>query len=114
MPTAQLTTDKSSFMFSDDAIISCDGSGGYPRYFKIELWKGDALLINTSGLPHLDFNTANIPYGSRYGSYRCIVDNTLLIDTTSITVSNQGTLCVHVNVCKPTCMCHLLFTTFSF
>ena len=101
MPTAQLTTDKSSFVFSDDAVIRCDGSGGYPRYFNIELWKGDTLLANTSGQPpYLDFNTANISYGSQYGSYRCIVDNTLLTDTTSITVSNQGTfhMCKHVSL----------------
>lgn len=90
-PTAQLTTDKSSFPNSDDALISCTGSGGYPRYYIITLWKEGNVLKNTTG-PMLEFSTTDIPNGlSKYGTYRCTVHNTLAEDSTSIALSNEGT-----------------------
>ncbi len=89
MPTAQLTSDKGSFSISEDVVINCIGRLGYPRYYEVSLWKNGINLKSTTG-PLLEFNTANITDGSKYGEYWCTVNNTILVDTTSLKINNEG------------------------
>ena len=89
MPTAQLTSDRSSFSIVEDAFISCVGRLGYPRYYDVSIWKNGMLLKNATG-PLVEFSTADITYGSKYGVYSCSVNNMLLEDSTSLKISNEG------------------------
>ena len=70
-------------------MISCMGTGGYPRYYEIAIWK-DGVSLKSGVGPILELNTADIFGGSKYGTYMCSVSNMLLDDSISIFLSNEG------------------------
>ena len=69
----------------------CSASGGYPLYYNITLMKNGLSIANTIGLSQLVYNTVRDQTGSKYGDYKCVVDNTAIVVTTDIVRLTEDT-----------------------
>ena len=77
-----MRTDKTSFNSASNAELVCSVSGGYPLYYNITLMKNGLSIANTIGSSQLVYNTEEDQTGSKYGDYKCVVDNTVIVVTT--------------------------------
>ena len=69
----------------------CSVSGGYPLYYNITLMKNGLSIANTIGLSQLVYNTEEDQTGSKYGDYKCVVDNTAIVVTTATVTLTEDT-----------------------
>lgn len=89
-PTAQITATTISFASSEDVTIVCAGSGGYPRFYNVSIWK-NGVVLKQSTSASVEHNTADTPSGvSKYGDYTCYVNNMLLDDQVTLRIANEG------------------------
>ena len=90
-PSVNLTTDKISFNSTSNAELVCSVSGGYPLYYNITLMKNGLSIANTIVSSQLVYNTEEDQTGSKYGDYKCVVDNTVIVVTTAIVTLTEDT-----------------------
>lgn len=82
-----------SFDSSEDISIVCGGSGGYPRYYDVTIWKNEQVLKESTSAS-VEHNTADTPDGvNKYGDYTCYVSNMLLNDQVTLNIANEG-MCI--------------------
>ena len=68
----------------------CSVSGGYPLYYNITLMKNGLSIANTIGLSQLFYNTVRDQTGSKYGVYKCVVNNTVIEIESSVYLKEEG------------------------
>ena len=86
-----MTTDKTSFNSTSNAELVCSVSGGYPLYYNITLIKNGLSIANIIGSSQLVYNTEEDQTGSKYGDYKCVVDNTVIVVKTAIVTLTEDT-----------------------
>ena len=91
-PSVNLTTDKTSFNSTSNAELVCSVSGGYPLYYNITLMKNGLSIANIIGSSQLVYNTEEDQTGSKYGDYKCVVDNTVIVVKTAIVTLTEDTV----------------------
>ena len=85
-----MTTDKTSFNSTSNAELVCSVSGGYPLYYNITLMKNGLSIANTIGSSQLVYNTVRDQTGSKYGVYKCVVNNTVIEIESSVYLKEEG------------------------
>ena len=85
-----MTTDKISFNSTSNAELVCSVSGGYPLYYNITLMKNGLSIDNIIGSSQLVYNTKEDQTGSKYGVYKCIVNNTVIEIESSVYLKEEG------------------------
>ena len=85
-----MTTDKTSFNSISNAELVCSASDGYPLYYNITLMKNGLSIDNTTGLSQLVYNTEEDQTGSKYGVYKCVVNNTVIEIESSVHLNEEG------------------------
>ena len=89
-PSVNLTTDKISFNSTTNAELVCSVSGGYPLYYNITLMKNGLSIANIIGSSQLVYNTEKDQTGSKYGVYKCVVNNTVIEIVSSVYLKEEG------------------------
>ena len=89
-PSVNLTTDKISFNSTSNAELVCSVSGGYPLYYNITLIKNGLSISNIIGSSQLVYNTEEDQTGSKYGVYKCVVNNTVIEIVSSVYLKEEG------------------------
>ena len=68
----------------------CSVSDGYPLYYNITLMKNGLSIANTIGSSQLVYNTEEVQTGSKYGVYKCVVNNTVIEIESSVHLKEEG------------------------
>ena len=68
----------------------CSVSDGYPLYYNITLMKNGLSIANTIGLSQLVYNTKEDQTDSKYGVYKCVVNNTVIEIKSSVYLKEEG------------------------
>ena len=68
----------------------CSVSGGYPLYYNITLMKNGLSITNIIGSSQLVYNTVRDQTGSKYGVYKCVVNNTVIEIESNVYLKEEG------------------------
>ena len=68
----------------------CSVSDSYPLYYNITLMKNGLSIANTIGSSQLVYNTEEDQIGSKYGVYKCVVNNTVIEIESNVHLKEEG------------------------
>ena len=85
-----MRTDKTSFNSTSNAELVCSVSDSYPLYYNITLVKNGLSIANTIVSSQLVYNTEEDQTGSKYGVYKCVVNNTVIEIESSVHLMERG------------------------
>jgi deleted-in-malignant-brain-tumors protein 1 len=89
-PSVRVVSDVMNFTVTSSATLTCTSYGGYPLYYNVTLIKNGASIANNIGSPQLVYNTDDNQIDSKYGTYQCMVNNSIDTDSTTIFLQQKA------------------------